>query len=1207
MERPGQPADEAERQRALDETGLLDSPPDAEFDDITALVAAQLRVPVCLVSLFDRDRQWFKSRHGLDAAETPRDISLCGHVVADGRPLVVADATSDPRFADNPLVTGPLNLRAYAGMPLATESGLVLGTLCAIDKSVRAFAASELELLRRAANLVMNAIRRRTLERLKEAELRGALDDANAAVLFVDAAGLVAWSSRRAAHLLGLGDRASAGDAEFASFFADPRPVRDAIAAALRLRRSGHNLVFETAGASPDRRKLRLDIDPHAGSGMLDYARCRIADPAEGDDRDERLRQYGALFDASPGLLATLDGRDHIDKLNPSWQTILGWTPDELRARPLKWFVHPDDAPAFDALLRDPRAEGRDDALVTCRFRSRDGAYRLLAPAVSGAPGAMGFSARDITEQAAGEARIAFKSLLNKELSELQREYIESAGAAAAWWERALGLLIRITDSEYGFIGSIHEDARGRFLRTHAMTNISWDEHTRRLYEKSRVAGMEFRNLDTLFGRAIAEGRTLVSNDVAHDPRAHGRPTGHPPLHQFLGLACGQGAQMVGLVGLANRPSGYSPELVADLESAAVVLAAVIHQSEAELRRARVESRLQGIVDSTHDVVITIDRHGIVLSVNPAIRAVFGYEPEECIGRNVAMLLNPQDGGRHDAYLQRYFATGETGIIGKGREVVGRRKDGRDVNIELTVWTNAADPGQSFNGLMRDVTARVQTENRLREAAAELSAALALAKAGHWELDLTTGVFTFNDEFYKIFGTTAAQVGGYRLPSQDYAARFVHPEDSGIVAVEVGRALASTEASYARDIEHRFVDVAGKVGHLAVGIRGTRDAAGVMRKLFGVAQDITSRREQEQERQQMLEQSRAARDLAARVAELDRARVASGLLTECVNFLQRAISAPEGIEIISRYVARMYPEANIGVYAVVPETDELALHTDLTRFGTDRSPDTIDATECWALRSRSVYAVYEGGSHVPCRHCRDRGPGVFVCAPIAGADRTAGLVVAAFPPAYFGDDATEANGRVMREVSRFETMAQSLSGAMSTIVLRETLQRLALADELTGLPNRRAFIGSGARIVGRARRARDTIVVAIFDVDHFKSINDNFGHDEGDRVLRRLAQIATGTFRQDDLIGRLGGEEFGIVLIGEEAGVRKRLEVFREAIADALILRQRPVTVSIGYAVAAPGDPIPLDVLLKQADTALYAAKRGGRNRVMAATDITPD
>jgi diguanylate cyclase (GGDEF)-like protein len=157
------------------------------------------------------------------------------------------------------------------------------------------------------------------------------------------------------------------------------------------------------------------------------------------------------------------------------------------------------------------------------------------------------------------------------------------------------------------------------------------------------------------------------------------------------------------------------------------------------------------------------------------------------------------------------------------------------------------------------------------------------------------------------------------------------------------------------------------------------------------------------------------------------------------------------------------------------------------------------------------------------------------------------------------------------------------------------------------LPNRRAFIGSGARIVGRARRARDTIVVAIFDVDHFKSINDNFGHDEGDRVLRRLAQIATGTFRQDDLIGRLGGEEFGIVLIGEEAGVRKRLEVFREAIADALILRQRPVTVSIGYAVAAPGDPIPLDVLLKQADTALYAAKRGGRNRVMAATDITPD
>ena len=100
-------------------------------------------------------------------------------------------------------------------------------------------------------------------------------------------------------------------------------------------------------------------------------------------------------------------------------------------------------------------------------------------------------------------------------------------------------------------------------------------------------------------------------------------------------------------------------------------------------------------------------------------------------------------------------------------------------------------------------------------------------------------------------------------------------------------------------------------------------------------------------------------------------------------------------------------------------------------------------------------------------------------------------------------------------------------------------------------------------------------------------------------VSALTAEIATGTFRQEDLIGRLGGEEFGIVLVGEEAGVRKRLEALRAAIAGATILRERPVTVSIGYAIALPGDPVALDALLKIADNALYKAKGSGRNRVM--------
>ncbi|MFM8681030.1 MAG: GAF domain-containing protein [Alphaproteobacteria bacterium] len=351
LERPARPANEDARQRALDETGLLDTRPDAEFDDITALVAAKLGVPTCLVSLVDRDRQWFKSRHGLDASETPRDVSFCAHVVADGNPLVVEDATTDARFADNPLVTGPPDVRAYAGMPLATEAGLVLGTLCAIDSGPRAFAQDDLEFMCRAARLVMDAIRRRTLGRIKEAELRATLEDANAAVVFVDEAGCIAWSSRRAASLLDLDMRGRQERVAFASLFADAAPLREAIDGAPRHGRSGHHLEASPADAASRRRRLRIDIDPHEGIGPIAYARCRIADPAEAEDRDARLRQYAALFDESPELLATLDGRGHPDQFNPSWARMLGWSAEELRARPLAALAHPDDAARLETLL----------------------------------------------------------------------------------------------------------------------------------------------------------------------------------------------------------------------------------------------------------------------------------------------------------------------------------------------------------------------------------------------------------------------------------------------------------------------------------------------------------------------------------------------------------------------------------------------------------------------------------------------------------------------------------------------------------------------------------------------------------------------------------------------------------------------------------------------------------------------------------------
>jgi len=158
VKRPARPVNEDARQRALDETGLLDSRPEAEFDDITALVAAHLGVPTCLVSLIDRDRQWFKSRCGLGASETARDVSFCGHAILQDGVMVIEDALEDPRFSDNPLVVGEPRIRFYAGAPLTLPDGQRVGTFCLIDRRPRTFAPSAVEHLARLAAVTVQEL-----------------------------------------------------------------------------------------------------------------------------------------------------------------------------------------------------------------------------------------------------------------------------------------------------------------------------------------------------------------------------------------------------------------------------------------------------------------------------------------------------------------------------------------------------------------------------------------------------------------------------------------------------------------------------------------------------------------------------------------------------------------------------------------------------------------------------------------------------------------------------------------------------------------------------------------------------------------------------------------------------------------------------------------------------------------------------------------
>lgn len=148
MQAPALHACEEKRLRALRQLGLLDTEPEERFDRYTRLARRLFGVEIVLVTLVDSDRQWFKSRQGLDAPQTSREVSFCGHVVVDDDVMVIPDALNDHRFSDNPLVTSEPNIRFYAGCPVHTADGLPMGTLCLIDSAPRAMSEEDIVLLR---------------------------------------------------------------------------------------------------------------------------------------------------------------------------------------------------------------------------------------------------------------------------------------------------------------------------------------------------------------------------------------------------------------------------------------------------------------------------------------------------------------------------------------------------------------------------------------------------------------------------------------------------------------------------------------------------------------------------------------------------------------------------------------------------------------------------------------------------------------------------------------------------------------------------------------------------------------------------------------------------------------------------------------------------------------------------------------------------
>lgn len=255
------------------------------------------------------------------------------------------------------------------------------------------------------------------------------------------------------------------------------------------------------------------------------------------------------------------------------------------------------------------------------------------------------------------------------------------------------------------------------------------------------------------------------------------------------------------------------------------------------------------------------------------------------------------------------------------------------------------------------------------------------------------------------------------------------------------------------------------------------------------------------------------------------------------------------------------------------------------------------AMACWALRRGSAHRA--AGTHfdVPCAHLR-RDDGAVpdtICLPLAGQQGALGLLYLERPSAVPASDIPDIY---------LETLVENVSLALDNLRLREALHRLAMADPLTMLANRRQLDEALEHHVAEAEREGAPISCAMIDVDHFKRFNDEFGHDAGDAVLRAVGETLRGAAREGHQVFRYGGEEFLLLMPGADAATAaKRAEDIRARIA---VLRVRhgdgaldAITASVGVATAP--DQCGRASLVQAADAALLRAKRAGRNRVATA------
>lgn len=588
---------------------------DPRFDRLSLLAAHACQTPVALIVLRDETGLWRLAGFGASILNKACDLPFCAHVVETGLPLVIEDALQDPRASAFAAAGDPLEVGFYAGIPLHDATQGTVGALCVMDRAPRTLPPNALTSLQALGEVIVDVMRLQ--QRSSELDLTYALfSEGPVAILVFQLHTQLSLlhASGNAADLLGLTPaRLASSSFHFEDVLSGPdRHEFNACLASLRDGRfSSRELNVRLARPSSPPHSLLISL--HAEYGM-DGSAVRIHAYVLDTTRQKQLES--SLEGANQRLKLALDAAS-LGTWDLNFQTgqhvvderaaaTLDLSPVEADAGFDAWAarVHPKDYAPMRAAL-DAHLNGtRDQYLSEYRLRRHDGHSiwvqshgRVVERDPRGAAVRMVGTHLDITTQKLQESVRNRQQQILALLAEAQQQFLVARDARAAL-QKLLDPVMALTGSRFGMLAEVKQDEHGAaFLDVPALTHKGAEASANRLFAPGsadycsapRLCDLE----DTVFGKILRTGSTLLFNDAVTLDLAKLAPDVIPPLDNFLALPCPYHEKTLGIIALGNRDGGFDQDLVQLLQPLAQCLGLLLHARDMDLARQRAEDELK--------------------------------------------------------------------------------------------------------------------------------------------------------------------------------------------------------------------------------------------------------------------------------------------------------------------------------------------------------------------------------------------------------------------------------------------------------------------------------------------------------------------------------------------------------------------------------------------------------------------------------------